>query len=430
MGTESTNSDEQQMTFMKERKLAVGIYSEPTVNFILNGVYLFDGREFSGQQTAVAQDGKVLFEGKLYEELLFTGSDATDNHFTLKGVTIGVNFHWQRREDQSFKGDLRIICGHDHVLSDSPGLIAINLIDVEDSLTSVISSEMAATSSMELLKAHAVISRSWLLHPIINPHTGGNHQTSIQTDDTIIRWYERDAHTLFDVCADDHCQRYQGITKQTSANVEKAIDATRGLVLRSKTNNEICDARFYKCCGGKTEEFETCWADEHYSYLESVDDPYCDTNDTRILQQVLNNYDQETPDFHDWTVRYTQEELSNLIKEKSGIDFGEVQDLIPVKRGPSGRIFELKIVGSKRTMAVGKELEIRKWLSKSHLYSSWFDVEKSQNGGQMLFTLRGHGWGHGVGLCQIGAAVMADKGFGYEDILAHYFPNTYLKPLD
>ncbi len=405
------------------RLLNIGIMSAETIRFSLRGEYMFNGKTCTGNLTASFNDGKVLFSGELYDELLFTGGKC----FTLENVVIGVNFHWQRYENQSFKGNLRIVTGHDKVLSGAPGLIAINIIDVEDYLVSVISSEMAATSSMELLKAHAVISRSWLLHPILNPHNGGNHQTSVETAESIIRWYERDAHTLFDVCADDHCQRYQGITKQTSENVQKAIDATRGMVLRSNSNGEVCDARFYKCCGGRTEQFETCWADEHYPYLECVHDHYCNTTDHRILRQVLNDYDQETLDFHDWTVSYTQQELSALIREKSSIDFGDILDLVPVRRGPSGRIFQLKIVGTKRTMTVGKELEIRKWLSPSHLYSSWFDVEKANNG--LTFILHGHGWGHGVGLCQIGAAVMADKGFTYEQILAHYFPNTTLKPL-
>ena len=406
-----------------KRLLSVGIMSAPTISISLQGEYSFNGESYQGDYTATLKNGRVVFCGEEYDQLLFSGGES----FTLHEVTIGVNFHWQRKEEQSFKGDLKIIAGEDKVLYSEPALIAVNMIDVEDYLASVISSEMSATSSLELLKAHAVISRSWLLHPILNPHTGGNHQTSIESDNSIIRWYERDAHTLFDVCADDHCQRYQGITKQTSENVEKAIDATRGQVLVSTENGEVCDARFYKCCGGKTEQFETCWADEHYSYLESVDDPYCDTRDRRILQQVLNNYDQETADFHDWSVRYSEHELTELLRERSGIDFGEVKDLIPVKRGPSGRIYKLRIVGTKRTITVGKELEIRKWLSKSHLYSSWFDVEKREEGGETIFYLHGHGWGHGVGLCQIGAAVMAEHGYKYEQILAHYFPNTILQ---
>ena len=485
---------------MNNTILHVGIMSAETINFCLNGEYLFNGKVYTGNHTAVLKDGKVFFDGGLYDELLFLSNNSQANRltcsttsFTLCDVTIGVNFHWQRKENQSFKGNLQIVAGHDKVLNSKFGLIAINIIDVEDYLVSVISSEMSATSSMELLKAHAIISRSWLLHPILNPHTGGNHQMSILTEDRIIRWYERDAHTLFDVCADDHCQRYQGITKQTSVNVQHAIDATRGIVLRSTDNGEVCDARFYKSCGGATEEFENCWADEHYPYLESVfdndlstDSPvpnltreeeadrwirtsppaFCNTTDRRILQQVLNNYDQETQDFYRWRVEYTQEELSDIVRERSGIDFGTISDLIPVKRGPSARLYELKIVGTKRTMTVGKELEIRKYLSRSHLYSSAFVVDKKSSNSDstqiaegvkssnhqiaegvkssnsdsvqiaegvkssnIIFTLIGAGWGHGVGLCQIGAAVMADKGYDYKQILAHYFPNTELRPL-
>ena len=416
-----------------QRLLRVGIMSAPTIRFSLTGDYIFQGKHYSGEHCATLQDGKVMFDGCLHDQLHFAGGTS----FTLHEVVIGVNFHWQRREDQSFVGDLEIIVGHDNVLYPRTALIAINQLDVEDYLASVISSEMSATSSFELLKAHAIISRSWLLHPILNPHlhTNTNLQQQESTDEPNVRhikWYERDAHLLFDVCADDHCQRYQGITRQTSENVQRAIDATRGVVLVSDDNGEVCDARFYKCCGGKTEQFETCWADEHYPYLETVEDPFCNTTDRRILQQVLNNYDQETHDFYAWQVVYTQSELSKLVQQRSGFDFGKINDLIPIKRGPSGRIYELQIVGDKITMTVGKELEIRRWLSKSHLYSSWFDVEKytaeTTNGKkETMFRLNGRGWGHGVGLCQIGAAVMADKGYNYKQILAHYFPNTTLK---
>ena len=311
---------------------------------------------------------------------------------------------------------------------------------------------MSATSSLELLKAHAVISRSWVLRPIISPSTGTD-KPDLSNPDRHVIWYERDAHEGFDVCADDHCQRYEGITRrdehpEAAANVQKAIDATRGQVLMY--DGKVCDARFYKSCGGATELFENAWANEHYDYLEPVRDEigtplpdltieanaqefirtspsaYCNTTDERILSQVLNNYDQETKDFYRWTVQYTKEELSEIIRERSGIDFGEILDLVPIKRGPSARLYEMQIVGSKRTMVIGKELEIRKWLSKSHLYSSAFVVDRNEAGD---FILTGAGWGHGVGLCQIGAAVMADKGYTYEQILAHYFPGSELKTI-
>ena len=344
--------------------------------------------------------------------------------FLLKNVRIGIGFHWDRLEDQEFEGTLEIRDNADGTQT------AINRLDVEDYLSSVITSEMSATSSLELLKAHAVISRSWVLRPIISPSTEG-----------------------FDVCADDHCQRYEGITRrdehpEAAANVQKAIDATRGQVLMY--DGKVCDARFYKSCGGATELFENAWANEHYPYLEAVRDEigtplpdltieenaqefirtspsaYCNTTDERVLGQVLNNYDQETKDFYRWTVQYTAAELSEIIRERSGIDFGEILDLVPIKRGPSARLYEMQIVGSKRTMVIGKELEIRKWLSKSHLYSSAFVVDRNEQGD---FILTGAGWGHGVGLCQIGAAVMADKGYTYEQILAHYFPGSEIKTI-
>ena len=364
--------------------------------------------------------------------------------FLLKNVRIGIGFHWDRLEDQEFEGTLEIRDNADGTQT------AINRLDVEDYLSSVITSEMSATSSLELLKAHAVISRSWVLRPIISPSTGTD-KPDLSDPDRHVIWYERDAHEGFDVCADDHCQRYEGITRrdehpEAAANVQKAIDATRGQVLMY--DGKVCDARFYKACGGATELFENAWANEHYDYLEPVRDEigtplpdltieenaqafirtspsaYCNTTDERILSQVLNNYDQETKDFYRWTVQYTKEELSDIIRERSGIDFGEILDLVPIKRGPSARLYEMQIVGNKRTMVIGKELEIRKWLSKSHLYSSAFVVDRNEAGD---FILTGAGWGHGVGLCQIGAAVMAAKGYTYEQILAHYFPGSELK---
>ena len=366
--------------------------------------------------------------------------------FLLKNVRIGIGFHWDRLEDQEFEGTLEIRNNADGTQT------AINRLDVEDYLSSVITSEMSATSSLELLKAHAVISRSWVLRPIISPSTCTD-KPDLSDPDRHVVWYERDAHEGFDVCADDHCQRYEGITRrdehpEAAANVQKAIDATRGQVLMY--DGKVCDARFYKSCGGATELFENAWANEHYPYLEAVRDEigtplpdltieenaqafirtspsaYCNTTDARVLSQVLNNYDQETKDFYRWTVQYTAAELSDIIRERSGIDFGEILDLVPIKRGPSARLYEMQIVGSKRTMVIGKELEIRKWLSRSHLYSSAFVVDRNEQGD---FILTGAGWGHGVGLCQIGAAVMADKGYTYEQILAHYFPGSELKTI-
>ena len=346
----------------------------------------------------------------------------------LHDVQIGIGFHWDRTEDQLFEGTMEIRDNGDGTKT------AINTLDVEDYLTSVITSEMAATSNIELLKAHAVISRSWVLRPMWGETASlkdASGEGWCDTPDRHVVWYERDTHVGYDVCADDHCQRYEGITRrdehpEAAKRVKEAVNATRGVVLVDPTDNDaICDTRFYKCCGGRTEEFETAWAPRHYRYLLSVECPYCNTKDARVLSQVLNNYDRETQDFYRWTVRYTAEELAAIIREKSGIDFGEIEALRPVKRGPSGRIYELEIVGSKHKMIVGKELEIRKWLSKTCLYSSAFEVEREETD----FVLRGKGWGHGVGLCQIGAAVMADKGYTYEQILAYYYTNAQLKKI-
>jgi len=446
----------------------VGILSAQKIEFILNGIYIDrNGSEFSGKYTAKIENGKIRFNDILSDELIFEPVSPKSS-FDLIDVVIGINFHWERKENQRFKGALKIIIENNN-------LTAINRIGVEDYLTSVISSEMSATASDELLKAHAVISRSWLLKPILtspqpSPQEREKSETSklthISNDSNLLphgeagrgieKWYERDAHTHFDVCADDHCQRYQGITRASTLAVEKAIEATKGEVLWA--DGEICDARFSKSCGGASETFENCWAPEHYSYLiKVIDNPtepegfeqdltieknaerwirqspeaFCNTTDKKVLAQVLNNYDQETTDFYRWKVEYTQAEISELLARRSGIDFGEIIDMIPVKRGESARLIELKIIGTKQTITVGKELEIRKWLSNSHLYSSAFVVDKLdiKEGIPQKFILTGAGWGHGVGLCQIGAAVMGEKGYLYNDILLHYFRNSELKEI-
>ncbi len=401
------------------RIVAVGVMHAPSIVFTLNGEYLCNGKVYSGRAEVCVEKGRIVYCGQEYDELVFSPLIKTEFYdssvsFTLHSVVIGVDFHWQRKEDQSFKGDLKFIVSDGEVY-------AVNVIDVEAYLFSVISSEMSPHASLELLKAHAVISRSWLLAAMENGGSDVAPCTLIDGDE-YVKYYERDAHTLFDVCADDHCQRYQGIIRINNDKPQKAIEATRGMVLRY--GGKICDARYSKSCGGRSELFENCWADIHHPYLQSVEcrkegveKHFCDTSDPKILAQVLNNYDQETLDFYKWEVKYGRTELSELIKRRSGIDFGMIQNLEPEERGASGRIVRLKIVGDKCTVVVGKELEIRKWLSESHLYSSNFTVEHSDAG----FVFRGSGWGHGVGLCQIGAAVMAEEGYGYEEILKHYF---------
>lgn len=433
-----------------EPVIHVGIMSAQKIEFVLNGTFTDkNGNIFSGKHVANYEDGKVLFENKSFDELILEPV-SEENSFDLIDVVIGINFHWERKENQRFKGAIKLIV-------EDQQLTAINRINLEDYLRSVISSEMSATASDELLKAHAVISRSWLLCPLQESRVQTpNHPTEegVKGSERFIKWYERDAHHNFDVCADDHCQRYQGITRATTIAVEKAIDATRGEVLMYE--GEICDARFSKSCGGVSETFENCWAPEHYPYLTKVvDNPklpegfqldltieenadfwirkspeaFCNTTDKKVLSQVLNNYDQETTDFYRWKVEYTQAEVAGLILRRSGLDYGEIIDLIPVKRGESGRLIELKIVGTNKTSVIGKELEIRKWLSSTHLYSSAFVVDKKDyiDGIPQKFTFTGAGWGHGVGLCQIGAAVMGEKGYKYDEILMHYFRNAELK---
>ena len=405
---------------MEEPNVTVGIVSGQKIVFELNGDYTAKGETLVGMQTVELAEGGLLWRGQNYRSLRFKpqGDDAS---FTLHDVTIGVGFHWERQEKQTFRGMLRLVVEADKVL-------AINELPVEQYLESVISSEMSATSSPELLKAHAVISRSWLLCQMENRQKEGRDKGNsffsfVKKDDELLRWYDREDHTLFDVCADDHCQRYQGITRASSPAVAEAIKATRGQVLMS--DNELCDARFSKCCGGQTEEFQYCWENIKKPYLVSVSDPFCHTSDRRILSQVLNDYDQETPDFYEWTVAYTQEELTELVNRKTKLDLGDIVDLIPLDRGTSGRIWRLQLVGTKRSFIIGKELEIRRALSETHLYSSAFDVEKRDN----RFILHGRGWGHGVGLCQIGAAVMGEKGYDYDDILLYYYRGAEIKQI-
>ena len=434
---------------MESPSVRVGILTEKAVSFIFNGEYVNaeTGTFVTGEQRALLIDNHIVYNGKIYKELFFDSIDPQAS-FDLKAVTIGINFHWERKEDQRFKGALLLLAGKE-------GIITINQVDVEDYLTSVISSEMSATASKELLKAHAVISRSWLLAQIekntLLKHSTEQYQTCYRDDNELIRWYDREDHELFDVCADDHCQRYQGITRASTPIVEEVINETRGEIL---TNGElICDARFSKCCGGVTETFEHCWEPVHHPYLDVLRDSteteyhdlsieeeaekwirtspeaFCNTTDKEILSQVLNNYDQETADFYRWKVTYSQAYLSELIHRRSGMDFGQIIDLIPVLRGTSGRIEKLKIVGTRRTFTIGKELEIRRTLSESHLYSSAFVVDKEEIHSDIpqRFVITGAGWGHGVGLCQIGAAVMGAKGYSYGQILTHYFPGANLE---
>mgnify|MGYP004646175037 FL=1 len=435
---------------MKEPEISVGIVNAQEIHFTLNARFLAKGETVSGNQQVSFEEGGILWNGNVYRELTFTPLDE-DSSFSLYDVTIGINFHWERQETQSFIGTLKLVVYEGKIT-------AINILPAEDYLTSVISSEMNATSSLEFLKAHAVVSRSWLLAQIEKRKAMSKKQgdffSFVKTDTEYIRWYDREDHTIFDVCADDHCQRYQGITKATNQSVAEAVKATRGQVMMYK--NSICDARFSKCCGGITEEFDTCWENKKYPYLTAVrddkndiampdltieeeadkwirstPDSFCNTHDKHIISQILNNYDQETTNFYRWKVRYTQEELAELIRTNTKCDYGQIIDLIPVERGKSGRISKLKIVGTLKTLIIGKELEIRRTLSDTHLFSSAFVVDKGpqQDDVPVWFELTGAGWGHGVGLCQIGAAVMGEKGYNYNDILLHYYKDADIRKL-
>jgi len=417
-------------------RIEVGILSADEIVFEI----ISDG---AGPQKVSYREGKIDYNGSLYDELVFEAVTIStlfaEPSFILHGVTIGVGFHWERKQEQKFAGTLKFIV-------DGGKVTAVNIVGVEDYLLSVISSEMKASSSLEFLKAHAVISRSWVMAqmerrkaaktpveglpfdnvPSLVTWLDGRSGSGASIGETerevpeIRRWYGHGDHRRFDVCADDHCQRYQGLTVAVGEKVRMAIDETWGEVLRFE--GALADTRFSKCCGGKTERFSAAWDDRDYPYLSVREDPWCQSADETVLTQVLNDYDLETKDFHDWEVRYDIDTLSGIISRKSGRDIGRLTALEPLERGGSGRIVKLRIRGTRYSMDVGKELEIRKYLSESHLYSSWFDVEMTPGG----VVLRGHGWGHGVGLCQIGAAVMASRGRSYADILAFYYPGTVL----
>lgn len=442
----------------KQPNVNVGIVSGQKIHFSLNKPYLAKGEMVTGEQEVAFSEGGILWNGNQYSSLTFHPQSA-DASFSLSDVTIGVNFHWERKETQTFLGTL-------HFVVESDKICAINELPVERYLESVISSEMSATSSLELLKAHAVISRSWLLAQMKKrrevAESGNNFFSFVKKDDRLIRWYDREDHTIFDVCADDHCQRYQGITKETSPHVAEAIRQTKGQILMD--GDDICDARFSKCCGGVTEEFQYCWEDTPKNYLSSVRDiiqgvksvgsaapaplpslqdeaaadawirsnppAFCNTTDKKILSQVLNDYDQETADFYRWKVALTQEKLKQLLDEKLKMNFGDILDLQAEERGKSGRISKLRIVGTEKTFVIGKELEIRRALSDTHLYSSAFVVDRcdiDEKGVPQRFDIIGAGWGHGVGLCQIGAAVMGEEGFDYDAILLHYYQGAEIK---
>lgn len=441
---------------IKEPLIHVGVLqNQKKIKFSLLSAFKLQGKEYpKGDYYVEIDNGLISFNGNKYDQLTFEANQLHGDKFEIKDVIIGVQFHWERKENQQFLGGLKFIATGEGI---EKTITAINIISLEDYLKSVISSEMSSTNAEELLKAHAIISRSWLLAQIIKSQTlkkeKDKYRTSIETPTEIIRWYDREDHEHFDVCADDHCQRYQGITRQTTELVNRVVNETYGKVISYQ--GSICDARFSKCCGGIMETFENVWEPIIHPYLQGKPDNYsefpipdlcreeeaedwirnspdafCNTQNKQVLKQVLNDYDQETTDFFRWKVTYNQEELTTLIKKHTGINFGQIIDLQPLERGTSGRINRLKIIGTERVMVIGKELEIRRILSNTHLYSSAFVVDafdEDSDGIPQKFILTGAGWGHGVGLCQIGASMMAEKGYKHKEILAHYYPNSKIQ---
>lgn len=439
----------------KEPLISVGILRARQIEFELYGDFKSYGirKTFSGRFIAELGNDKIVFRQgaerlEVSNEIIFEPQEVRLESFLIKNVVIGNKFHWQRKENERFIGSLKIVKDDSHIT-------VINILPVEDYLTSVISSEMSTKSSMEALKAHAIISRSWLFSQIKKAKTSGEkRKTEYNSENEHLKWYDREEHKLYDVCNDDHCQRYHGITKVISGVASQVIEFTRGIVL--KYEDEICDARYSKCCGGISESYENVWEPVKHDYLKPAIDhkfelenyntdltveenaikwikgnpsAFCNTTDKNVLSQILVDFDQATEDFYRWQVEYSQEEISKLILENSGIDFGDIIDLVPVERGASGRLIKLKVEGTKKTLIIGKELEIRKFLSPSHLYSAAIVIEKvgEDKGLPKKFIIHGAGWGHGVGLCQIGAAVMAAKGYMFDEILLHYFSDVKLK---
>lgn len=444
------------MIQMKEPTISVGLIKSPGINLELYGDFRIRSvnYNFSGKYSAYWEDGKIRLTGadfsQVFDGLILEPRDPASETFLLKDVTIGVNFHWQQQKNFRFHGALKLIVREKDI-------IGINLVPLEQYLTSVISSEMSSSSPFELLKAHAIISRSWVIAQLkAKKEKKEKAVTEKTTENEIIKWYDRNDHELYDFCADDHCQRYQGITKKYNDRAYSAVEETRGVAIVYE--DEVCDTRFSKCCGGISESFENVWQPVAKPYLSAVVDykfepenfdldltkensavkwirgnpsAFCNTTDEKILSQILVDYDRETKNFFRWKVEYAQEQLSELIKKKSGIDFGNIKNLVPVERGFSGRLIKLKIIGTKKEMIIGKELEIRRTLSESHLYSSAFYVETRdlKEGIPGKFILYGAGWGHGVGLCQIGAAVMGEMGYMFDEILLHYFKGARIEKI-
>ena len=441
-------------TGAQEPGITVGIADrQQEVSGYLNGQFLAEGAGLtSGPFHVRADTSGIAFFGEGQHPITRSSfirlAAREGSTFKISGVTIGIRFHWERKEDQVFQGNLVLRAREDNSIA------VINEIPLEDYLVSVISSEMSGQAPEEFLKAHAIMSRSWLLAALdqknISASASGTMPKGAEDPAELVRWYNREDHDIFDVCADDHCQRYQGITKIVSARAHQAVKETKGTIL--SYGDRVCDARYYKACGGLTENYETAWEDTPIPYLVSVadspgsfspvtsedeaarwifssPDAYCNTKDTTLLAGILPGFDQETTAFFRWKVQYTRQELEDIIRQKSGIDFGTLHEIVPLERGPSGRIRRLRITGSKRSVVVGKELEIRRWLSPSHLYSSAFvvSVERAPDGRPERIVFDGAGWGHGVGLCQIGAAVMASKGFTAQQILEHYFSGAQIK---
>ncbi len=440
-------------------RINVGILTEKQIIFELYGDFKIYGmkKNFSGRFTAVLSNDRIVCSrGKdkieSINELIFEPGDPAIDSFFIPGITIGEHFHWQRKEKQRFMGSLKL-------LKHEAKIVVINILPIEDYLLSVISSEMSSKSSLQLLKAHAVVSRSWTLAQLQKKENLSNNINTVSqtiNSEEILKWSDRRQHELFDVCADDHCQRYHGIGKITTTTAKQAIYESRGLVLTS--NDNICDSRYSKSCGGISEVFENVWEPIKYEYLSSIFDykfepenyntdfsveqnarkwiagsppAFCNTSDNIILNQILIDYDRQTKDFYRWKVEYTQDEIKELINSKSGIDFGKIKDLIPVERGYSARIIRLKVVGTQKTLTIGKELEIRRILSTTHLYSSAIFFEKKDIVDEIpqKFIIHGAGWGHGVGMCQIGAAVMAAQGYQFDEILLHYFRNAKIQKI-
>lgn len=347
-----------------------------------------------------------------------------DSRLSLLNLKIGKEFHWQQTVEALLPGTVKVR------LSPAGEWQTINSLPLEKYLQCVIGSEMNPAAPEEFLKAHCIISRSWALGKIRRTHKAGGNDAMF-SDNCISAWEDTADHSGFDVCSDDHCQRYQGLSDMPS-KIKKIVKDTEGMVLTDAEGN-LADTRYSKCCGGKTELFSTCWQETDYPYLISQIDPYCDLSSLsaqkreKLLRDCFRRYDTSATISNEWELTVSRDEIRNRLSNLFGKETGDVIDMKVETRGLSGRAKGLLIKCESGDYHIGKELTIRRLLSKDCLRSSLFDITLLSDDN---FRIKGKGWGHGVGLCQTGAARMALEGASFHEILSFYYPGTKITTIE